>query len=126
MEYSIHLGDYKLGTTNLEKADAPMGVVFGVISFSEENIGYDFIKDFCKSNNVELTNDSPEDKLISTRTIENLKVVNDSGVEIKGLGNQITGMDGEDFEISLEGVPYPFYEKEFPHHVKAYGEMFKE
>ncbi len=126
MEYSIHLGDYKLGTTKLEKADAPMGVVFGIISFTEQDIGYDFIKDFCKSNKVELANDSPEDKLISTRTIEILKVVNESGVEIKGTGNQIMGMDGENFEISLEGIPYLFYEKEFPHHVKSYNEMFKE
>jgi hypothetical protein len=33
-------------------------------------------------------------------------------------------MDREEFEISLEGIPYPFYEEEFPHHVKAYNEMF--
>lgn len=124
--YNIFLGDYKLGTTLLEKADAPMGVVFGVISFIELNIGYDYIKDYCKSNNIELASDYPEDKLISTRTIDNLKVLNESGTEIKGIGNQITGMDGEEFEISIEGIPYPFYEEEFPHHRKAYEEMFNE
>jgi len=124
--YNIFLDDYKLGTTLLEKADAPMGVVFGVISFIELNIGYDFIKNYCKSNNIELASDYPEDKLISTRTIKNLKVLNESGTEIKGIGNQITGMDGEEFEISIEGIPYPFYEEEFPHHRKAYDEMFNE
>ena len=45
-------------------------------------------------------------------------------MEIKGVGNQISGMDSDEFEISLEGVPYPFYEEEFPHHVKAYYNQF--
>lgn len=29
-------------------------------------------------------------------------------------------MDSDAFEIILEGVAYPFYEEEFPHHVQAY------
>ena len=125
-EYSIYLNDYKLGTTRLEKADAPMGVVFGVISFTESNIGYDFIKEYCKSNRIELANDYPEDKLISTKSMKHLSIKNDFGIEIKGIGNQISGMDSDGFEISLEGIPHPFYEEEFPHHVKTYNEMFKE
>jgi hypothetical protein len=32
----------------------------------------------------------------------------------------ITGMDSEGFEISVLGIPYPFYEEEFPHHVEKY------
>ena len=125
-EYTIFLNNYKLGTTQLEKADAPMGVVFGMISFTELNIGYDFIKEYCKSNNIGLADDYPEDKLISTRTIEQLTVKNNLGIEIKGIGNQISGMDSEGFEITIEGIPYPFYEEEFPNHVKEYNEMFKE
>lgn len=124
-EYTIFLSNEKLGTTRLEKADAPMGVVFGEISFTKMNIGYDFIKEYCKSNGIELASDFPEDKLISTRTIENLSVKNDFGIEIKGIGNQISGMDSDGFEISLEGISYPFYEEEFPHHVKEYNEMYK-
>jgi hypothetical protein len=124
--YKILLDGQEIGTTLLDKADAPMGVVFGVITFLNQNIGYEFIKDYCNSNGIELAMDYPEDKVISTRTIENLKVINDSGIEIKGIGNQITGIDGEEFEISIEGISYPFYEEEFPHHRKAYDEMFKE
>lgn len=126
MEYSIHIGDFKLGTTKLEKADAPMGVVFGDINFVEQNMGYDFIKNYCESMNIELASDFPEDKLISTMTIDTLIVKNEKGIEIKGIGNQISGMDSDVYEITLLGVPYPFYEEEFPHHVKAYNEMFKE
>lgn len=117
-EYTIFLSNKKLGTTRLEKADAQMGVVFGVITFTELNIGYDFIKEYCKSNGIEIATHYPKDKLISTRTIEELTVKSHLGIEIKGIGNQISGMDGEGFEIILEGIPYPFYEEEFPYHVK--------
>lgn len=126
MEYSIHIGEIKLGSTKLEKADAPMGVVFGDIIFAEQNMGYDFIKNHCESMNIELATDFPEDKLISTMTIDNLIVTNEKGIEIKGVGNQISGMDSDVYEITLLGIPYPFYEEEFPHHVKAYNEKFKE
>jgi hypothetical protein len=123
--YNIFLDDKIIGTTELEKADAPMGVVFGQIHFTKIISGYDFFRNYCLENNIELANDSPEDKLISTRTIKSLKVISESGMEIKGLGNQISGMDGE-FEIILEGVSYPFFEEEFPHHLKAYNDQFKE
>ena len=124
--YKILLDGKEVGTTKLEKADAPMGVVFGIIVFTDQNIGYDFMRHYCQSHEVELADDFPEVKLISTRTIDSLVIKNEQGLEIKGLGNQISGMDSDGFEISIEGVPYPFYEEEFPHHVKAYNEMFKE
>jgi hypothetical protein len=111
MGYSIHLGGYIIGTTKLENADAPMRVVFGKIEFNEPSIDYDFLKAYCKSMDIELTADYPEDKLISSRTIESQKIINKTGIEVKGVGNQIIGMDSDGFEITLEGVPYPFYEE---------------
>lgn len=123
--YDIFLDDKIIGTTELEKADAPMGVVFGRIHFSNIIGDYDFIKRYCLENSIELASDYPEDKLISTRTIDKLKIRNENGVEIKGLGNQISGMDGDEFEITIEGVAYPFFEEEFPHHLKAYNDQFK-
>lgn len=122
--YDIFLEGNKIGTTELENADVPMGGVFGKINFKNISSGYDFIKTYCVTNNIELVTDYPEDKLILTRTINNLAVKNERGIEIKGVGNQISGMDSDEFEISLEGVPYPFYEEEFPHHVKAYDNQF--
>lgn len=124
--YNIFLDNELIGTTGLENADAPLGVVFGTITFSDEVIGYDFIKEYCEEKKIELVNDDPEDKIISTRTLPGITVVNDKGVEIKGTGNQITGMDGDQYEIYIEGITYPFYEEEFPQHVKHYGDMFKE
>lgn len=124
--YNIFLDDKIIGTTELEKADAPIGVVFGLIHFTNIISQYDFFKKYCLENNINLADDYPEDKLISTRTIKNLVVRNEDGIEITGLGNQISGMDDNEFEITLEGVAYPFFEEEFPHHVKAYEEQFKE
>ena len=124
--YEIFLDNVKIGTTRLEKGDAPMGVVFGLIYFTDSKIGYDFIKAYCIKKQIALVTDSPKDKLISTRTIDELKVLNREGIEIKGLGNQIVGMDSEGFEISIEGIPYPFYGVEFPNHVKDYKNMKKD
>jgi len=122
--YDIFLDNNKIGTTELKKGDPPMGGVFGKITFVNISSGYDFFKTYCVTNDIELVTDYPEDRLILTRTINNLAVKNELGIEIKGVGNQISGMDSDEFEISLEGVPYPFYEEEFPHHVKAYDNQF--
>ncbi|WP_298321266.1 hypothetical protein [uncultured Aquimarina sp.] len=118
--YNIHLNGLLIGTTELEKADAPMGVVIGELRFTDQKFGYDSLKEYCENNQIELASDYPEDKMISTMNISELKITNDKGIEIKGVGNQITGMDNEEYEISIFGIPYPFYEEEFPHHVKDY------
>ena len=116
-KYYVVLDGIKIGTTYLKKADPSMGVVFGAIEFTDSHFGYDFIKEYCEKNQIELTDNYPEDRLISTRTIAGLKVISETGVEIKGLGNQITGMDGEGFEVYIEGISYNFFELEFPHHI---------
>lgn len=119
-KYQIKIYEKLIGYTSLEKADAPMGVVFGEITFIEQEFGYNSIKKYCMDNKISLAYDYPEDKMISTMTISELKVMNDKGVEIKGIGNQISGKDNDEYEISIFGIPYPFYEKEFPHHVEQY------
>jgi hypothetical protein len=124
--YNIFLDDKIIGTTELEKADAPMGVVFGNVTFDNIVSGYDFLKTYCLTNNIEIITDYSDDKLIATTDISNLKVINPNGIEIKGQGTNINGMDSDVFEITILGVSYPFFEEEFPHHVKAYNDQFKE
>jgi hypothetical protein len=121
--YNIFLEDKFIGTTKFEHGDAPMGVVFGQINFIDIPTPYDFIKSYCKMNKIEF-DDDPNDKLIVTRTIPTLKVKNDKGQEIKGLGNQISGMDSNGYELIIEQVPYPFYGDEFPDLVKDYENRF--
>ncbi|MBK6525257.1 MAG: hypothetical protein IPG07_06665 [Crocinitomicaceae bacterium] len=101
-----------------------MGLVFGKIIDTVPDFGYQFLKAYCIQKNISF-DDYPDDKLILTRTIETLKVIKANGVEITGIGNQISGMDSDGFEISIEGIPYPFYEEEFPQYVKAYRERFE-
>ncbi len=122
--YDILLDGNKIGTTELEKADAPMGVVFGKINFINIISGYDFFKTHCLTNNIKIVTDYPDDKLIQTSDIPNLIVIDETGTKIKGIGANVSGMDNDVFDITVLGIPYPFYEEEFPHHVKAYNEMF--
>jgi hypothetical protein len=122
--YDILLDGKRIGTTRLEYADPPMGVVFGKADFFDIDSVYGFFKDYCNKREIEYT-DYPEDKLISTRTIPNLKVIDEGGIEIKGLGSHISGMDSDVYELTIEGIPYPFFAEQFPQHVKDYEERFQ-
>ncbi len=122
--YKIYIDNELIATSKLEKADAPMGVVGGKLIFIDNNFGYKNLKKYCVDNNIELSYDFPNDKMISTMSIPKLKIMNSNDVEIKGIGNQITGMDSEEYEIEIYGISYPFYEEEFPHHVQNYENRF--
>jgi hypothetical protein len=122
--YNILLDGKRIGTTRLEYADPPMGVVFGKADFVDIDSVYRFFKDYCNKREIEYT-DYPEDKLISTRTIPNLKVIDEGGIEIEGLGSHISGMDSDVYELTIVGIPYPFFGEQFPHHVKDYEERFQ-
>ena len=125
--YKVFLDGLEIATTKLERGDSPMGVASGVLNFKDKNFGYKEIKEFCIKNNIETSMDEPEDKCISTMSLENnLKIINENGVEIKGIGGvNISGMDFDWYEIAILGISYPFYENEFPKHVKAYENYFK-
>ncbi|MEX0359809.1 MAG: hypothetical protein AB3N10_02355 [Allomuricauda sp.] len=124
--YKILLGNQEIGISRFEKADASMGVVFGLIEFNEIESPYRFFKNYCAKNGVDINTDDPEFEFIDTHVIPELKVLRPDGIEIKGVaGNAICGMREEGYEISILGINYPFYAEEFPHHVKAYKEMLK-
>jgi len=123
--YNLFLDDKIIGTTAIEKADTAMGVVFGNITFYNIVSGYEFLKTYCIINNIKIIADYLDDKLLVTANIPNLKVINPNGIEIKGEGTSISGMDDDVFEITILGVPHPFFDEEFPHHVKAYNSQFK-
>lgn len=123
-EYFLKLGEKDIGKTKLEYADPAMGVVSGKINFINSISGFELFKNFCenKSNVNEI---DEKHKFIDTQVIEDLKVFDEEGNEVKGVGNYITGMDSDGFEISIIGIPYPYYEQEFPHHVIEYYELYK-
>ncbi len=124
VEYDIFLDNVKIGVTKLEKADAPMGVVFGEIIFYDNKFDYDFLREYCIINNITFSEDA-EDKFINTYNIPALSVIHKDHDPIKGLACYIIGMDKEGFEINIIGIEYPLYEMLFPHHVNHYNNLFK-
>jgi len=127
MTDKILLDDKLFGTTKLEFGDPPMGIVFGQINFVEKNIGYDFFKQYCTDNLIEIQTDYPNDKLISTGQIKNLKVYNSENFELLSkLGNNIESMDSDSYTITILGIDSEVYEREFPEHITEYEQKFNE
>lgn len=123
-EYKVFYKGELIGTTLLEKADPPMGVVYGELIVADLTSTYDRFLEMFKNAEIAL-DEYPEDGLFSTfESIKDLKVMNSEGIEIKGVGNQITFARAVLCEVSILGVSYPFYGEEFPHHVKAYEDFY--
>jgi hypothetical protein len=119
--YTIKLDGIIIGQSLLENGDPPMGVVSGRLNFINIESGYDFFNQYCTKNAVVINSDFPDERLIDTQIIPELRVYNEIGREIVGsFGNSISGMDSDVFEITILGLQYPDYEIEFPHHVKSY------
>lgn len=117
-KYRIELDGRVIGFTLLENSDAPMGVVFGLIHFENIVSGFSLFLDYCLNNGVTINENDIKYRFIDTQTIPALKVFSDTGIEIKGIGTSITGMDSEWFEIHIFGIPHSFYKEEFSHYLK--------
>ena len=122
-KYLIKCDGKTIGYTLFENSDPPMGVVTGAIYFQGIESGYDFVKSKSDCKAVTIYDDLPDDNYVNA-SFENITVISESGTEIKGIGVNITGFE-DDFEISVLGIAYPFYEEEFPHHREAYENQFK-
>jgi len=106
--YKIFIDNELIGTSKLEYKDAFMKVLYGKITFSNQNYGYNQLKKYCLDHNIQLIFDYPKEKLLSTMSINGLKMFTYNNIEIKSEGNQITGMDSDGYEITLFSVSYPF------------------
>ena len=123
--YRVLLNNEEIGVNSLESGDPPMGVVSGKISFHPSITPFRLFLDHCRAHTVTLNSADPEFEFIDTQVIPQLRVVRTDGVEISGVGCCITGFKGEGYEVTILGIPYPFYAEEFPHHRKAYDDQFK-
>jgi hypothetical protein len=122
--YNVFLGETNIGTTLLEKADVPTGVVFGNMSFIEVPSPYNFFKDYCIQQSLGFT-EYPKMDFISTFNIPALRVVNNEGIEIKGISTEISGDTNKGFAIYLLGIADSIYSEEFPHHIEIFNNQFK-
>lgn len=124
--YRVELDGKVIGETRLETADPPMGVVGGKVIFSFTDCPYSFFKDYCSSHGVLINLDDAQFGFIATQNIEGLKVFRADRVEIAGIpGASISGLREDGYDITILGVPYPFYGEEFPHHCEAYDKQFE-
>jgi len=105
--YDIYLGTYKLGKTSFELTHSSNGVVFGIIDFKKGITGYDFLKQWCKTNQIELEIDLPEDQIMLTKSISPLTIKDEDGMTLNWISNQITGIADHDFELSVQGISCP-------------------
>jgi Integron Cassette Protein Hfx_Cass5 len=121
--FKIFLDDKLIGTTLFEKADVPMGVVFGQIEFTNIDNAYTFFKAYCLQNQIGIT-DYKQDKFLTTRHISNLKVFDSDNTEIKGSAVSVSGQGNKDFEITVEGVPQTIFSFKFKHHIDHYKNLF--
>jgi hypothetical protein len=72
-------------------------------------------------NEILISSDTPGDL-----RLRQLIVVLENGIEIKGQAINIEGMDCDSFDVTILGISYPFFEEEFPHHIRAYNDQFKD
>jgi hypothetical protein len=121
--FKVFLDDKLIGTTLLEKADVPMGVVFGQIVLYNIDDAYDFFKAFCLQKQIGFTDDK-QDKFLTTRHISNLKVFDKDNTEIKGSAISVSGQGSIDFEITIEGVPHNIFSFKFQNHIDHYNNLF--
>jgi len=84
-----------------------MGVVLGKLIFINLKLGYDFLKEYCESNQIELAFDYPEVKMISTMNIPELKITNDNGIEIKKLGREFSVGKTGNFQLEYTEIEQP-------------------
>ena len=118
--YDIKLNGVKIGTTDFEFADTPMGIVFGKVKFENISSPYELIKEHCLKNGIGINDDYPEDKFINTMIIPKLKVFDKEQTELKGSGANFIGMDSDGFEIQFGGITSDLMQSEFKHHYDEY------
>ena len=125
--YRVELAGKLIGETRLEVADPPMGVVGGLIEWRISDNPYQLLKKHCEEYGATINDLDPNLEFIDTQTIDELRVFRLDGKEIEGIaGGVFSGFAEDGYHVTILGVPYPFYDEEFPHHREAYENKFKE
>lgn len=123
--YRVDLDNKEVGTTLLESGDPPMGVVWGKVSFHAPVSVFGLFLDYCRTREITINSTDPVHEFIDTQVIPDLRVFRADGIEIIGQGCCISGFKDDGYEITILGIPYPFYSEEFPLQCKAYDEQFE-
>lgn len=102
-----------------------MGVASGILQLTTDECPFELLRSHCEHAAVPINSLDVEVQFIDTQVIPDLKVYRSDGLEIVSeVGACITGMEEEGYQISVLGIPYPFYEEEFARLRQAYDEQF--
>jgi len=123
--YYLEIDRKRIGYTEFEHADPPMGVLHGKIVFDDIEFPYEFFKAHCLKYKVKINFDDLNERCISTVIIPQLKVCLQNGDELPGWGGAITGMESDIFEIDFYGVSPEVMQAEFEHHLIKYERKYK-
>lgn len=121
-KYILELNKIRIGYTEFEYADVPMGIIHGKIIFENLQSPFELFRTHCLKFNIGMNENDSNLRLIDTVVIPQLKVYIENNEELKGWGGAIIGMDSDDFEIQFGGITSELMQKEFEHHYKEYYE----
>lgn len=124
--YVVKINGTRIGYTEFESGDPPMGVVFGVMIFDDIKSGYAFLKEYCNKHNVVINEEDGEFRYISSQGLPGVVIESEDGTQIKGLATNIRGSDEGWFEVEVIGISNPLYDKEFSHHREKYNDWHRE
>jgi len=85
MTYVIRLNDYIIATTDLERADAPMGVVMGKIKFANPGMGFDYLLSLTKKHSFRVNDLDEKHKYINFEVDDTVAVHRADGLQLKGI-----------------------------------------
>ncbi len=113
--YNIYKDNILIGTSKLERGDAPMGIALG--NFHATSDFDTYRKQF------EILDED-------SRRLEGLILKKEDGTEIECSIGKVVIEYGDinnpfHIEFTALGISYPLYEELFPHHVKAYQKQFE-
>ena len=119
-KYFLELDKIRIGYTEFEYADVPMGVIHGKIIFENIHSPFELFQTHCTKFNVQMNDNDINLRLIDTVVIPQLKVYKNGHEELKGWGGAITRMDSDEFEIQFGGITSELMQKEFESHFQEY------
>jgi len=119
--FGIFHGDVLIGRSELECGDPPMGVAYGKFEPADAFTALRFT--------MEPSTDSAGKETRDMRHLAGLRARTAEGIELVcvyvGVSEYGEADDPLGWEVSCLGIEWPSYEELFPHHVKAYDDLFK-
>jgi hypothetical protein len=120
--YAIYSGETLIGHSALEKGDAPMGVAFGTLIPA---VAFDSIRSEAEPGDA--SNEGTIKQIrawrgLTARMPNGARLECQMGVEVLEYGDVQQPFA---LEVYCSGIPYPLYEKLFPHHVESYRNQFE-